>query len=443
MNEVYSDVALTDMFDEFKSGEKGHMAVVQDVNDEGEEDPFYESVGLITLEDIVEEIIQQEINDETDVIIDNKTKKKRKRERYKKDAEFKMFLGRTHHRVEVTPNMVLASLQFLTTSVKAFSPEHVCRRILQKLLNMDVYREYKLKCKGNSKDEPKLDENDGMLMAEGKPCDFFILVLEGKVEVTIGKEKHKFQEGPFSCFGELMLEQALLVPSSPLVSSNSIQENNARNLRKGLSSAPAHISNNDISGIVHNKRQEPGLPLALNKQAWSPDYSLRALSDVVYLKIRKNAYLAAIKASKMNNLTSEMDGNKEQELVDYLQKVTENDVDFTGITPNMMSPENLWSGDTKVSSLAGTPTEFRRESIRSSLSTFRQKIFGTGKAIEREREREREKGKERTKAVSRTKDQWQTIFFSLLDAGLVKSHYKRNLVKSRPLFLYCYPLLNY
>ena len=77
VNEVYSDVALTDMFDEFKSGEKGHMAVVQDVNDEGEEDPFYESVGLITLEDIVEEIIQQEINDETDVIIDNKTKKKR------------------------------------------------------------------------------------------------------------------------------------------------------------------------------------------------------------------------------------------------------------------------------------------------------------------------------------------------------------------------------
>ena len=382
VNEVYSNVALTDMFDEFKSGEKGHMAVVQDVNDEGEGDPFYESVGLITLEDIVEEIIQQEINDETDVIIDNKTKKKRKRERYKKDAEFKMFLGRTHHRVEVTPNMVLASLQFLTTSVKAFSTDHVCRRILQKLLNMDVYREYKMKCKGNSKDEPKPDENDGMLMGIGKPCDFFILVLEGRVEVTIGKEEHRFQEGPFSCFGEQMLAQALLVPSSPQVSSNNIQDQNARNLRKGLNSAPAHISNNDISGS-HNKRQgDPGLPLALNKQTWTPDYSLRALTDVVYLKIRRNAYLAAIKASKMNNINSETDGNKEQELVDYLQKMTENDVDFTGITPHLMSPENLWAGDTKVSSLAGTPTEFRRESIRSSLSTvgahFRQKIFGTG-----------------------------------------------------------------
>ena len=383
VNKVYSDVALTDMFDEFKSGEKGHMAVVIELNDEGEVDPFYESVGLITLEDIVEEIIQQEINDETDVIIDNKTKKKRKRERYKKDAEFKMFLGRTHHRVEVTPNMVLASLQFLTTSVKAFSPDHICRRILQKLLNMDVYREYKFKCKGgNSKDETKPDENDGILMAKGKPCDFFILVLEGRVEVTIGKEEHKFQEGPFSCFGEQMLDQALLIPSSPQVSSNNIQENNAKNLRKGLTSAPGHISNHDISGSVHNKRQDPGLPLALNKQIWSPDYSLRALSDVVYLKIRKNTYLVAIKASKMNNLSSEMDGNmmKEQELEEYLQKMTENDADFTGITPNMMSPENLWSGEGKISSLAGTPTELRRESIRSSLSIMKQKIFGTGQA---------------------------------------------------------------
>ena len=47
------------MFNEFKSGEKGHMAFVQDVNTSGEGDPFYETVGLVTLEDIIEEIIQQ------------------------------------------------------------------------------------------------------------------------------------------------------------------------------------------------------------------------------------------------------------------------------------------------------------------------------------------------------------------------------------------------
>ena len=119
VNFVYQDTILTDMFDEFKSGDKGHMALVQEVNNEGEGDPFYETVGLVTLEDIIEEIIQQEIVDETDVVIDNKTKKKRKRERQIKDAEFKMFLDRKNHqRVIITPQISLAVYQFLTTWVK-------------------------------------------------------------------------------------------------------------------------------------------------------------------------------------------------------------------------------------------------------------------------------------------------------------------------------------
>ena len=332
VNFVYSDTILTDMFDEFKSGEKGHMAVVQEVITEGTTDPYMETVGLITLEDIVEEIIQQEIVDETDVIIDNKTKKKRERERYKKDADFKMFLGKTHHRVQISPSMSLAILQFLTTSVKAFSAEHVSRRIMQRLLNMDVYREMKL---AKKKEDLIADENEGILMVKGKPCDFFILILEGRVEVTIGKEEHKFQEGPFSCFGEQMLEQAMLLPASPHVTTNNIQDTvlaknniNSNNLRKATTQT--HISNSDVSGST--KRSVDSLPLA--RHGWTPDYSLRAVTDCMYLKIRKNTYMVAIKASRMNNMnSSEVDGNnvmKEHELEEYLKKITENDADFTG-----------------------------------------------------------------------------------------------------------------
>lgn len=45
---------------------KSHLAIVQRVNNEGEGDPFYEVLGLVTLEDVIEEIIKSEILDESE-----------------------------------------------------------------------------------------------------------------------------------------------------------------------------------------------------------------------------------------------------------------------------------------------------------------------------------------------------------------------------------------
>ena len=45
---------------------------------------------------------------------------------------------------------------------------------------------------------------------KGQPADYFILILEGRVEILVGKEKLNFEAGPFHQFGAdfLMTESA-------------------------------------------------------------------------------------------------------------------------------------------------------------------------------------------------------------------------------------------
>ncbi|ETP37956.1 hypothetical protein F442_14305 [Phytophthora nicotianae P10297] len=64
---IWLDAQLGEVLSVFKMGST-HMALVYDVNNSGPGDPFYELKGLVTLEDIVEEILQAKIIDETDSV---------------------------------------------------------------------------------------------------------------------------------------------------------------------------------------------------------------------------------------------------------------------------------------------------------------------------------------------------------------------------------------
>lgn len=195
---VFEDVTLDVMFKQFKEGQKGHMAFVHRVNSEGDGDPFYETVGLVTLEDVIEELIQAEIMDETDVYTDNRTKVRRDRTQ---KQDFTLFAERRDvHRLRISPQLTLATFQYLTTSVDAFKSDIISETILRRLLNQDVV--HNIKCKGKDKNDPSM-----FIYQQGKPADFFVLVLEGRVEVTVGRENLMFESGPFTYFGIQALVQ--------------------------------------------------------------------------------------------------------------------------------------------------------------------------------------------------------------------------------------------
>lgn len=75
---VAQDTPLRVMLEEFKKGDY-HLAMVHRIVQKENSDPNYELVGIVTLEDIVEEILQAEIVDETDAVTDNVHRKKRPR----------------------------------------------------------------------------------------------------------------------------------------------------------------------------------------------------------------------------------------------------------------------------------------------------------------------------------------------------------------------------
>lgn len=160
-NFVFEDTTLDVIFKEFKEGRKGHMAFVHRVNREGEGDPFYETVGLVTLEDVIEELIQSEIVDETDVwskllisdwfslliilkfvsplTVDNRSKRLREKGKLLQDfssfaAQNREELTNTH---KISPQLALATYQFLNSSIEHFKPEYISERVLRRLMQQD------------------------------------------------------------------------------------------------------------------------------------------------------------------------------------------------------------------------------------------------------------------------------------------------------------------
>ncbi|XP_053188730.1 metal transporter CNNM1 [Scomber japonicus] len=270
MHCVFNDTKLDVMLEEFKRG-KSHLAVVQRVNSEGEGDPFYEVLGIVTLEDVIEEIIKSEIVDETDLYTDNRTKR-RVSHHERKQQDFSIFkLAENELKVKISPQLLLATHRFLATEVEPFRPCHLSEKILLRLIkHPSVVQELKFNPK--NKHAPQ-----HYLFQRNKPVDYFVLILQGRVEVEIGKEALRFENGAFSYYG-----MPALIPPLPIGHRYSSRGS-------GLNQSDSLLSGGSMG------------QLSTGGGVYLPDYSVRQLTDLQIIKITRNHYQNALTATRMDS----------------------------------------------------------------------------------------------------------------------------------------------
>uniref|UniRef100_A0A8C9Y6G0 Metal transporter n=1 Tax=Sander lucioperca TaxID=283035 RepID=A0A8C9Y6G0_SANLU len=281
---VFNDTKLDAMLEEFKKG-KSHLAIVQRVNNEGEGDPFYEVLGIVTLEDVIEEIIKSEILDETDLYTDNKTKKKITHRERKQD--FSAFKPTDNEmKVKISPQLLLATLRFLATEVEPFAPVQMSEKILLRLLkHPNVIQELKY-------DEKNKRAPEHYLFHRNKPVDYFILIMQGKVEVEAGKEGMKFEAGPFSFYGMLALTASPENKSPPRPFGLNHSDSLNRSDRIDAITPTLGSSNNQLNSFL---------------QIYVPDYSVRARTDLQFIKVTRQQYQNAVMASRMDKTPQSTD----------------------------------------------------------------------------------------------------------------------------------------
>ncbi|KAJ7988287.1 hypothetical protein DPEC_G00322010 [Dallia pectoralis] len=263
---VFNDTKLDAMLEEFKKGNSA-LAIVQKVNNEGEGDPFYEVLGLVTLEDVIEEIIKSEILDESDGYMDMKLKRplvplEIPLEPRSVHEEFSLFrLPEGEPKIRTSPQLLLATHRFLSREVEHFSPARMSEKVLFHLLrHPSVNQEVHF-------DSSNRLSPDHYLYTRNHPVDYFILLLQGRVEVEIGKEGLKFENGAFTYYGVAAL------------------------------TAPTSVHQSPVSTQGRLRRDPFELGDGTSPSSYCPDYTVRALTDLQLIRVTRVQYLSAVVAS--------------------------------------------------------------------------------------------------------------------------------------------------
>ncbi|KAB0361427.1 hypothetical protein FD754_005583 [Muntiacus muntjak] len=207
----------------------------------------------------------------------------RKRVSEKNKRDFSAFKDADNElKVKISPQLLLAAHRFLSTEVPQFSPSLISEKILLRLLKYpDVIQELKF-------DEHNKHYVRHYLYTRNKPADYFVLILQGKVEVEAGKENMKFETGAFSYYGTMALSSAPSdrSPSHPTALSRSASLSYP-DRSETASTVPLAGSSNQFGSSILGQ--------------YISDFSVRALMDLQYIKITRQQYQNGLLASRMEN----------------------------------------------------------------------------------------------------------------------------------------------
>ncbi|VDN04080.1 unnamed protein product [Thelazia callipaeda] len=240
---------LHSMLDEFKSGDY-HLAVVERVHNVFDRKISRQTkslLGIVTLEDIVEEILQSEIIDESDSVTDNLYRSKRK---YGKEPGFTKILASEECCRKLSVQMEQMIVHFLQQHHALFSSEYINMTYLPKIVGYSTKQREKLP-----------------IYCMNEPAFRFIVILEGRAVVNL--RKMKFEAGPWTSFGNEILDQL-----DELVTGD--------------------LANEDSNGEFLGSKSQ-----LIKSIQFNPDYDLVVTDYCQFLQLTVPAYLNAYKVTRI------------------------------------------------------------------------------------------------------------------------------------------------